>query len=252
MKSRKKSNHVREARIERRRDKRELKRKGSDFSPADNFEQYRPVQREITPLRALTEAQGHYLNAIESSIITFGIGPAGTGKTYVAAGYAADQLRNGEIEKIIITRPGVEAGESFGFLPGELEEKYAPYIEPFRDVLNERLGKSQVDYFMSHGRIIASPLSFMRGKTFKDCVVILDEAQNTTPTQIKLFLTRIGQNCKVIVDGDIDQKDISGLSGLEDAVKRLKRVPSVRVVEFEVEDIVRSGIVRDIIEAYAK
>jgi len=169
----------------------------------------------------------------------------------VAGGYAAELLKDGEIEKIIITRPGVEAGESFGFLPGELEEKYAPYIEPFLDVLNERLGKSQVAYFRSHGRIVASPLCFMRGKTFKDCVVILDEAQNATPTQMKLFLTRIGQNCKVIVDGDITQKDILGKSGLEDAIKRLRRVPGVRVVNFEVEDIVRHGIVRDIIEAYS-
>jgi len=251
MKSNRKTDHKREARIQRRKERRELKRQGCDYSATETIQQHRYQNKQVEPLRALTEAQGHYLTAIDSSTITFGVGPAGTGKTYVAGGYAAELLKDGEIEKIIITRPGVEAGESFGFLPGELEEKYAPYIEPFLDVLNERLGKSQVAYFRSHGRIVASPLCFMRGKTFKDCVVILDEAQNATPTQMKLFLTRIGQNCKVIVDGDITQKDILGKSGLEDAIKRLRRVPGVRVVNFEVEDIVRHGIVRDIIEAYS-
>lgn len=218
------------------------------------FDEIAPVTEKkiLEPIRAITEAQGHYVCSILNNIVTFGIGPAGTGKSYVAAGLAADKLRDGEIDKIIITRPGVEAGESFGFLPGELEEKYAPYIEPFRDILNERLGKSHVEYLLKHKRIEAKPLAYMRGMTFKNAWIILDEAQNTTPAQMKLFLTRIGHNCTVIIDGDIAQTDIKGKSGLDDAVRRLAKVSRVGVVEFTPDDIVRSGIVKDIIAAYAE
>ncbi len=210
------------------------------------------VERKVLePLQALTKAQGAYINAILDNVITFGIGPAGTGKSYVVAGLAADMLREKKIDRILLTRPGVEAGEKFGFIPGELEEKYAPYIEPFRDIFNERLGRSQVDYLIKHKRICAMPIAFMRGRTFKNCWAILDEAQNTTPSQMKLFLTRIGDNCKVIIDGDIEQKDISTQSGLSDAVSRLKHTKKVGIVEFTVDDVVRSGIVKDIIRAYS-
>ena len=208
-------------------------------------------RKTVGPLQALTKAQGEYINAILANTITFGIGPAGTGKSYVVAGLAADMLKEKKIERIILSRPGVEAGEKFGFIPGELDEKYAPYIEPFRDIFNERLGRSQVDYLIKHKRICAMPLAFMRGRTFKNCWAILDEAQNTTPSQMKLFLTRIGDNCKVIIDGDIEQKDITTQSGLSDAVKRLQHTRKVGVVEFGVDDVVRSGIVKDIIKAYA-
>jgi phosphate starvation-inducible PhoH-like protein len=250
MKSARKSNHIREARIERRRAKRELSKSESGYGSPEDLLLHRQAKKEVKPLRALTEAQGHYLTSITNNIITFAIGPAGTGKTYISGGYASDQLKEGNVEQIIITRPGVEAGKDWGALPGELEDKFAPFFEPFMDVLNERLGKSQTEYYMKRGVIQAKPLEFMRGKTFKNAIVILDEAQNTTPEQMKLFLTRIGENCKVIIDGDIAQKDIRGKSGLEDAINRLKGIPSIRVVEFEVDDIVRSGIVRDIIEAY--
>ncbi len=210
------------------------------------------VERKILePIQALTKAQGAYMNAILDNIITFGIGPAGTGKSYVVAGLAADMLREKKIDRILLTRPGVEAGEKFGFIPGELEEKYAPYIEPFREIFNERLGRSQVDYLLKHKRICAMPIAFMRGRTFKNCWAILDEAQNTTPGQMKLFLTRIGDNCKVIIDGDIEQKDIPTQSGLTDAISRLKHTRKVGLVEFTVEDVVRSGIVKDIIKAYS-
>lgn len=217
------------------------------------FEEIAPVieKKQIKPIEALTEAQGHYIVSILSNIITFGIGPAGTGKSYIAAGLACDMLKSGEIDKLIITRPGVEAGESFGFLPGELEEKYAPYLDPFREILNERLGKSFAEYLIKTKRIEARPLAYMRGSTFKNCMAILDEAQNTTTQQMKMFLTRIGHNCKVVVDGDGDQKDIKTESGLTDAVKKLAKVKGVGVVNFEVDDIVRSGIVRDIIIAYS-
>ena len=211
------------------------------------FEHRKPVK----PLRALTKNQHDYIQSIENNIITFGIGCAGTGKTYIAAAMAADRLLDGTIDRLVITRPGVEAGESYGFLPGELQEKYAPFIEPFVEVLNERIGKSQTAYFMKSGKIVAKPLAFMRGATFHNAMVILDEAQNTTPTQMKLFLTRIGRDCKVIIDGDIEQKDINGLSGLQDAINRLARVPQIGRVEFRINDCVRSGIVMDILRAYA-
>lgn len=251
MKTRNKTNAVREARVSRRKEKRDLKRNPAEYSSPNHVEIPDRVKKEIEPLRAYTEAQGRYIASIKDNTITFGIGSAGTGKTFVAGAFAADLLKEGLVDKIIITRPAVEAGESFGFLPGEIEEKYAPYLEPFRDVLNERLGKTFVTYLIKTGKIVASPLSFMRGKTFSDCVVILDEAQNVSPTQMKMFLTRIGQNCKVIIDGDVEQKDITGLSGLKDAVSRLSRVPSVGVVEFDIEDVVRSGIVKDILRAYS-
>lgn len=210
---------------------------------------HRP-QRAKKPLQARTETQGHYILSIEQNDLTFGLGPAGTGKTYVCGAMAAEALDNGDAEKIIITRPVVEAGENLGFLPGEVEDKFAPYLQPFRDVLNERLGKGHVDYLIKAGRIEAAPLAYMRGRTFKDCWVVLDEAQNTTPTQMKLFLTRIGENSRVIVNGDINQKDIVGASGLTDAVQRLSHLRKVDTVEFSREDIVRSGLVQQIVEAY--
>ena len=210
------------------------------------------VKKVVRPLRPLTKTQHDYIESINKNTITFAVGSAGTGKTFIAGSMAAEMLLNGDIEKLIITRPGVEAGESFGFLPGELQEKYQPYIEPFIDVLNERLGRSQVDYLLKRGQIVAKPLAYMRGTTFKNSMCILDEAQNTTPAQMMLFLTRIGRDCKVIVDGDINQKDISGISGLQDAVNRLKAVVGVGMVEFGINDCVRSGIVMDILRAYQK
>lgn len=204
------------------------------------------------PLKAKTDNQKKYMNAIRSATLTFGVGPAGTGKTYICGAIAAELLQSKEIDKIIITRPAVEAGESLGFLPGEVEEKYEPYLTPFRDVLNERLGKTHVDYLVKMGRVEPAPLAYMRGRTFKDAVVILDEAQNVTPEQMKMFLTRIGENCKVIVNGDEAQKDIKGDSGLTDAIKRISYIPSVQVIKFSAKDIVRSGLVQEIVEAYQK
>ena len=154
--------------------------------------------------------------------------------------------------RVIVTRPAVEAGEQLGYLPGELEEKYEPYIRPFRDVMNERLGRGMVDYMMKCERIEAAPLAFLRGRTFKNAFVILDEAQNTTPLQMKLFLTRIGENCKIVVNGDESQCDIKGESGLTDAVKRLSWIPSVKVVRFGIEDVVRSGLVAEVLQAYSQ
>jgi len=202
-------------------------------------------------LRAQNSAQQHYIDAIKKYCLTFGLGPAGTGKSYCAAALAAEALESGRIERIILTRPAVEAGETLGFLPGDVNEKFGVYIDAFRDILNERLGGGTVDYCLRHGRIVAAPLAFMRGKTFgENTFVILDEAQNTTPSQMKMFLTRIGEECKVVINGDLIQSDIRGRNGLADAVDKLADLAKVYVHQFEREDIVRSGLVRDIIDRY--
>ena len=207
-------------------------------------------RKKPDPLEPKTQAQGCYIHALQSSQLIFAIGPAGTGKTYVASAYAADLLQSHEIERIIITRPNVEVGAGFGFLPGELEEKYAPYLAPFREVMIERMGATQYEYALKMETISPQPLAFMRGATFNNAFVILDEAQNCTPAEMKMFLTRIGKNCTVVVDGDPEQCDLHGPSGLNDAVRRLERIPGVAVVEFTEDDIVRSGLVKDILIAY--
>ncbi len=206
--------------------------------------------RNPHPITAQNEAQKRYINAIRTQQVTFASGPAGVGKTWLAGALAAEQLTGRKIEKIIITRPAVEAGEKLGFLPGEVDEKYAPYLAPFRDVLDERLGKSFVELALKRGKIEAAPFAYMRGRTFKNALVILDEAQNTTPTQMKMFLTRIGENCTVVVNGDLNQKDIPGVSGFQDAIERLSFIPSISHVKFDHNDVVRSGIVQEIVQAY--
>jgi phosphate starvation-inducible PhoH-like protein len=207
--------------------------------------------RVPAPLEARTPAQKRYITAIRTHCLTFGIGPAGTGKSYCAGALAAQYLEDGQIDRIILTRPAIEAGEQLGFLPGDLDEKFAPYIDAFRDILNARLGAGTVDYCLRHGRIVASPLAYMRGKTFDSrTFVVLDEAQNTTPAQMKMFLTRIGEDSRVVVNGDIRQSDVRGPNGLADAIGRLQGLPGVAVHRFERGDIVRSGLVRDIIDRY--
>ena len=218
---------------------------------AHNLQTAYAAPRVPAPLEARTPSQKRYIAAIRNHCLTFGIGPAGTGKSYCAGALAAQALEAGQIDRIILTRPAVEAGEQLGFLPGDLNEKFSPYIDAFRDILNARLGAGTVDYCLRHGRIVASPLAYMRGKTFDErTFVVLDEAQNTTPAQMKMFLTRIGEDSKVVVNGDIRQSDIRGPNGLADAIERLHGVPSVYVHRFEREDIVRSGLVREIIDRY--
>lgn len=207
-------------------------------------------KKSAKPLEAKTEAQGHYICALQSSELIFAVGPAGTGKTYVAATYAAEEFTSKRIERIVITRPNVEVGAGFGFLPGEIEEKYAPYLAPFREIMIERMGLSQYEYALKAEKILPQPLAFMRGATYNDSLIILDEAQNTTPAEMKMFLTRIGRNCTVVIDGDPEQCDLNGPSGLNDAVRRLEGLPGVSVVEFSEDDIVRSGLVKLILCAY--
>jgi len=207
--------------------------------------------RPPPPLEAKTAAQGRYIAAIKRrGSVTFGIGSAGTGKTYIAGALACDALKSRSVERIIITRPAVDAGESMGFLPGELEEKYEPYIAAFRAVLTERLGRGAVEMFLKNGRIEAVPLGYMRGLTFKDAFVVMDEAQNATPEQMKLFLTRIGENCTVVINGDESQVDIAGPSGLTDGVRRVGHIPCVSAIRFGAKDVVRSGFAQEVVEAY--
>jgi len=221
-----------------------------EFSARPNATAYSPPKIK-EPLRGKNPSQKNYINAIKTHCLTIGLGPAGTGKSYCAGAIAAEALENGDIERIILTRPAVEAGEQLGFLPGALDEKFSVYIDAFRDILSERLGAGAVDYHLRHGRIVAAPLAFMRGKTFnKDTFVILDEAQNTTPAQMKMFLTRIGEDCKVVINGDIRQSDILGPNGLADAVDKLECLPGVYIHRFERQDIVRSGLVREIMDLY--
>jgi phosphate starvation-inducible PhoH-like protein len=210
------------------------------------------TRKDVRPLEALTEAQGHYLLSLQSNVITFGLGPAGTGKTFVAGAFAVEELLAKRIEKIVITRPKTTVDEDWGEMPGSLQEKYAPYLGPFWHVFTKRLGKSYLENLMKPGRerIQALPLGFMRGETFENAIVILDEAQNTTPEQMKMFLTRLGRGARLVIDGDESQKDIPGPSGLTDAVCRIRHLKSVGLVRFEKTDIVRHGLIQDIVEAY--
>lgn len=204
------------------------------------------------PIIAKNFAQSEYLDAIRRNQVTFAVGPAGTGKSYIATAYAAEQLYYKKIDKLILTRPAVEAEESLGFLPGELEDKYAPYLAPVRDILEKLLGKAFVEYCLKVGYIEPVPIAYMRGRTFENAVVIIDEAQNVTPNQMKLILSRIGENCKFIIDGDVTQKDIRGDSGIEDAISRLGHIPGIETVHFLPNDIVRSGMCRKIVQAYSE
>lgn len=196
-------------------------------------------------------AQQLYLEAIERSGVVFGVGSAGTGKTYVAAMYAAEKLFYREVEQVIVTRPNVEATRSMGFLPGELEEKYAPYLEPFDGVFNRVFGKTHYELLKKREKIAAKPLGYMRGATFDNAIVLVDECQNMTEKEFKLLLTRIGENTKVIFSGDSRQVDIPD-SGLNDTINRLKYIPEIEVIEFMPQDIVRSKLCRDIILAYER
>ena len=202
--------------------------------------------KEVEPLNFI---QGEYLEAIRHNDIIFGIGSAGTGKTYIAASYAASELFHRKVSKIILTRPNVETGRGLGFLPGTLEEKYAPYLLPFDAIFSKALGKGFYEYALKNKDIEPTPLGFLRGTTFENCIVLLDEAQNCTKEEMKMLLSRIGKNCKMIISGDTEQADIE-YSGLDDAVSRLTDISGIEIIEFLDEDIVRSNMCKQIIMAY--
>ena len=186
--------------------------------------------------------------------LLFAIGPAGSGKTYTAIALAVRSLKNREVRKIILSRPAVEAGEKLGFLPGDMKEKIDPYLQPLYDALEDMIPQVKLEDYMEHGVIQIAPLAFMRGRTLSDAVVILDEAQNTTPQQIKMFLTRLGMNSKMIVTGDITQIDLppTQKSGLKDAVEKLDKVKGVSISYFDQRDIIRHPLVQRIVDAYEK
>ncbi|MTH52469.1 AAA family ATPase [Bacillus mangrovi] len=206
------------------------------------------------PIRVKTLGQRHYISAIRQKDLVFGIGPAGTGKTYLAVVMAVNALKSGAVKRIVLTRPAVEAGESLGFLPGDLKEKVDPYLRPLYDALHDVLGNEHTERLIERGTIEIAPLAYMRGRTLDDAFVILDESQNTTNAQMKMFLTRLGFGSKMVVTGDITQVDLpKGVkSGLAISREMLKGVPGIAVIELEQTDVVRHPLVRKIIEAFEK
>lgn len=206
------------------------------------------------PVKPKTLGQKKYIDAIKQNTIVFGVGPAGTGKTYLAVAMAVNAFRAKEITRIILTRPAVEAGEKLGFLPGDLQQKVDPYLRPLYDALFDMLGAESFQKYQEKGNIEVAPLAYMRGRTLDDSFIILDEAQNTTPEQMKMFLTRLGFNSKIVVTGDITQIDLPDgkKSGLVEATKILKNVDDIQTVRFCEKDVVRHRLVMDIIKAYEK
>ena len=204
------------------------------------------------PIIARTRTQLAYLQAIRSHDVVFGIGPAGTGKTYLAMAAAVDALKSGQVQRIVLTRPAVEAGEALGFLPGDMNDKILPYLRPLYDALNDMLEADEVEKLIERGQIEIAPLAFMRGRTLNKSFIILDEAQNTTQAQMLMFLTRLGENSRAVITGDPSQIDLKDarLSGLREAIKVLEEVDTIRFIKFEGHDIVRHRVVRQIISAY--
>ena len=206
------------------------------------------------PVKPKTIGQEKYVQAISDNTIVIGVGPAGTGKTYLAVAMAVSAFRAKEINRIILTRPAVEAGEKLGFLPGDLQQKVDPYLRPLYDALFDMLGAENFQRYQERGNIEVAPLAYMRGRTLDDSFIILDEAQNTTPEQMKMFLTRLGFNSKMIITGDITQIDLpeGKRSGLVEATKILKNVEDIKTIHFSEKDVVRHKLVQDIIKAYEK
>lgn len=206
-------------------------------------------KRQIYPR---TKTQAEFVQAMNSAEMVFGIGPAGTGKTFLAVAKAVSLMLEGKIDKIILTRPAVEAGENLGFLPGDLKEKIDPYLRPLYDALYDMLPSDQVDRKLEMGEIEIAPLAYMRGRTLSNAMVILDEAQNTTPMQMKMFLTRLGENSRMVINGDLSQTDLPrGVeSGLAESIRILKNIEEIKIVEFTEKDVVRHGLVSKIVKAY--
>ncbi|MCC6734844.1 MAG: PhoH family protein [Bauldia sp.] len=208
------------------------------------------TRRKVVMARSL--AQDAYIRAMDSAELVFGIGPAGTGKTYLAVAYAAAMLENGQVARLILSRPAVEAGERLGFLPGDMKEKVDPYLRPLYDALYDMIPAEKVERGLASGAIEVAPLAFMRGRTLANAAIILDEAQNTTPMQMKMFLTRLGEGSKMFVTGDPTQVDLpeKQSSGLAEALDLLRDVPEIRQVRFSDADVVRHPLVARIVRAY--
>ena len=231
-----------------------LVEQGSEQSMAQMNNSCIAVTVKGKPVKPKTLGQKKYIDAIQNNTITFGIGPAGTGKTYLAVAMAVRAFRDEQVSRIILTRPAVEAGEKLGFLPGDLQQKVDPYLRPLYDAMFDMMGPENFQRNMEKGTIEVAPLAYMRGRTLDDSFIILDEAQNTTPEQMKMFLTRLGFNSKAIVTGDVTQIDLpnAGRSGLVEAVKVLKNIDDIAIMRLTEKDVVRHKLVQDIIAAYEK
>jgi phosphate starvation-inducible PhoH-like protein len=241
---------------------------GQDLTPMDLRKSAKMMESELRPadvlsqsilsskgktIRPKTIGQKNYVDAIDEATIVFGIGPAGTGKTYLAMAKAVQALQRKEVSRIILTRPAVEAGERLGFLPGTLTDKIDPYLRPLFDALHEMLDPESIPKLMASATIEVAPLAYMRGRTLNDAFIILDEAQNTTPEQMKMFLTRLGFNSKMIVTGDITQIDLpSGTSGLRTALEVLQDIEGMHFSILTSEDVIRHSLVAKIVDAYSK
>jgi phosphate starvation-inducible PhoH-like protein len=204
-------------------------------------------------IRPRTEGQRAYVNAIRENDLVFCVGPAGTGKTYLAVALAVSMLKSGKVTRVVLVRPAVEAGEKLGYLPGDMQAKVNPYLRPLFDAMHDMMSFDQIKRFITNDVIEVAPLAFMRGRTLNKCVVILDEAQNTTCSQMLMFLTRLGHDTKMIVTGDDSQVDLDrpSESGMIDALKRLKKIKGIAIVRLKQADIVRHKLVTDIVDAYA-
>ncbi|MBE7729233.1 PhoH family protein, partial [Komagataeibacter sp. FXV3] len=204
------------------------------------------------PIAPRSVGQGQYMDMLARQEMVFGLGPAGTGKTYLAVAQAVAMLQAGQVDRIVLSRPAVEAGERLGFLPGDLKEKIDPYLRPLYDALHDMMPGDQVIRRMGTGEIEVAPLAFMRGRTLAHCFVILDEAQNTTPAQMKMFLTRMGEGTRMVITGDLSQVDLPRgvTSGLREAVETLDGLPGIGMMRFESRDVVRHPLVARIVEAY--
>lgn len=231
-----------------------LVRDGNDDKIASISSDCVCISSKGKPIKAKTLGQKKYIEAIRNNTIVFGIGPAGTGKTYLAVALAVSAFRDKQVNRIILTRPAVEAGEKLGFLPGDLQQKVDPYLKPLYDALFDMLGAENFQKYQERGNIEVAPLAYMRGRTLDDSFIILDEAQNTTPEQMKMFLTRLGFGSKIVVTGDITQIDLPDgkRSGLVEVIKILKNVDDIETIKFTQKDVVRHRLVQDIIKAYEK
>lgn len=207
-----------------------------------------------TPIKPKTVNQQRLVELVKADDLVFALGPAGTGKTYISVALAVRALKNKQVKKIIITRPAVEAGENLGFLPGDLKEKIDPYLRPIYDALNDMVPYEKLKYYMERETIEIAPLAYMRGRTLNNAFILLDEAQNTTPMQMKMFLTRMGPDSKMIVTGDASQVDlpVNQRSGLKEAIRILRGVSGIGFIELSDKDVIRHKLVRNIIEAYHK
>lgn len=204
----------------------------------------------ITGIKTRGQNQFDYAEAMETHDVVFGVGPAGVGKTMLATVYGLSLLQAGAVEKVIITRPVRETGEKLGYLPGNINEKMDPYIKPVMDFMLKFMTFATVERMFKSGVIEIAPLAYMRGRTFENAFMLLDEAQNTTPEQMKMFLTRMGNNSKMVITGDINQSDLKGHNGLQDAIDKLDNIPEIKIIHFNSTDVVRHPVVARIVQAY--